>query len=272
MTKKLSGLIIFIILTACSQGAMLDKLSSPEDRAVGQKFIFDLEAANYQGIISVLTPEVRNEAEKVLPKMRSILPPVASKNFKLVDAGFNTMIGTGNAGTIRRSYLMYGIDNGDRHAVVRIGILRNGTSAEVTDFNVNSVPQPVNELNQFTFSGKSLLHYVVLSFSVLSILTITVALILIARTKGLKWKWLWIVGALFGVGKVAIDWTSGGLSFSPINIQLFGAFALKSGILAPWQVGFGIPVIAILFLFRRKAITTPPAADQEYPENPAHSA
>ena len=170
---------------------------------------------------------------------------------RLVDAAFNIEKVVGQP-TVRNSYVAYAVDDVSKHAVIRVGIRQQGLVREVTDLYVTPLNAPVETLTAFSLSGKSALHYLFLALGLASFSTIVVALTLIARTKGLKRKWLWIVGALIGAGSFAIDWSTGAASVKPFSVQLLGAFAVQPGGLAAWQVGFGIPVVAVIFLMRRR--------------------
>ena len=67
----------------------------------------------------------------------------------------------------------------------------------------------------------------------------------------MKEKWLWILFILIGVGKVAINWTTGEWQVSPLSIQLLSASVFNDG-RRTLTVAVSVPVGAILFLFRRR--------------------
>jgi hypothetical protein len=94
----------------------------------------------------------------------------------------------------------------------------------------------------------------VLALALASVGTIVTSLVMLALSKGVRRRWLWVVGCLFGYGQIAVDWSSGALSFTPLNVQLLGAFVMKTGEISPWRVGFGVPVFAIIFLIRRQRL------------------
>jgi hypothetical protein len=56
---------------------------------------------------------------------------------------------------------------------------------------------------------------------------------------------------LLGVGKFAVNWTTGQWGFMPLSFQLFsaGAFAPLYG---AWTLSISLPIGAIWFLLRRK--------------------
>jgi hypothetical protein len=239
-----------LVAAACSQQEVLQKVTSPQDRALTIKLIQALQSGDTAYLMASLPPELGAKLAPVLPKMRDALPSGRGAALRLVDGNFNFMSVAGGA-TTRRSYLAYEVDQGSRHALVRLGILRQGQNTTVTDLYVNSLTKPVGELTAFSLTGKSAAQYLFLAIAFLSLVTVVTSLVVLFRSKDIKPKWLWTIGCLFGFGKFAVDWSSGAMTFAPLNVQLFGAFAVKIGMLSAWQVGFGVPIFAIALLLRQ---------------------
>jgi hypothetical protein len=236
----------------CSRQAVLEKLSSPEDRAFGGKVVQALQTGDAGFIEANLEPDLREKMVPLFPAMRALTPTGADATVTLIDARFNVMTTTGD-GTTRNAFLAYEVDQASRHVVVKIAILRQGPSAQIAGLYVAPLAKPASETDAFTLKGKSAVQLLFLALAILSPLTILAGLVALFTTRGIRRKWLWTIGCLFGVGQFAIDWSSGVISFRALNVQLLGGFALKAGALEPWQVGFGIPVVAIILLvFRRR--------------------
>ncbi len=97
---------------------------------------------------------------------------------------------------------------------------------------------------RFTLAGKSAVHYAVLIGAGLSA-TLCLFSVIVA---GLRRRWLWMIGCLLGVGKVAVNWATGAVFFQPLSVALLGATALKGlGPTDPWVISASIPLPAILF-------------------------
>jgi len=64
---------------------------------------------------------------------------------------------------------------------------------------------------------------------------------------------LWGLFILFGIGKVAVNWTTGQWEASPLALQLFSASAGAS-LNGPWVFAVSLPLGAIVFLLRRQSI------------------
>jgi hypothetical protein len=104
-----------------------------------------------------------------------------------------------------------------------------------------------------TFSRLHRSISVILSFG-----TIMIALVLLVRTPGVRRKWLWAIGCVWGLGLFSIDWSSNLANVSPFYIELFGTIIAKSSVLAGWRVGFGIPLVTIIFILRRRSLGSKP--------------
>jgi hypothetical protein len=236
---------LMLLLAGCGQ-QIVDNIVPPAQRQFSEKLIADLQAGRDGAVLQALAPELRGQLAPQLPRMRSFLPQGAPR---LIDTRVD-VVHMADGSTVRHAYLAYEIDRDARHALVRIG-LQQTSATIVTDLYVNRLDGTVEQATSFSLRGKSAVHYLILLLAILSFAIIVAAIVLIARTRGLRRKWLWIVGSLLGIGQVAIDWNSGAISVQPFYLQLLGAFAIRPGALATWQVGFGIPVVAILFLIRR---------------------
>lgn len=248
------GIAAAFALAACSQRAMLEKISTPEDRTIATQVIADLQRgpAGDADLASRFDPTARAQLLQLLPQIRGLLPAGPGAEAKLVDASRTLLDKNG----VRQSssYLAYDIWSGERHALLRIAIVRQNGSAVLDTLYVNPLRGPAEKINAFTLVGKSPAQYLTLILIVLSFTTIVVAEIALLRTPGIPRKWLWFLGCLFGYGRVSVDWATGALGVAPLYLQLLGAFAIKPGVLAPWQVGFGLPIVAVIFLLTRRRL------------------
>lgn len=265
---RLTGLVVALAVVGlavagCSTKAMMEKIASPEDQALAGIVIHDIQAgpSGDADLLPRLLPELAQKLGPATAQMRGYMPSDPKAASRLVDASFNTMIGD-DGHTTRTSYLAYEVDGaGGQRALVRLMIVRQDKApALITGLYVNQLSKPVEEITAFSFSGKPAGSYLILALAVLSFLTIVTSEIVLFRTKWIRLKWLWAIGCLFGVVQISVDWATGATAVQPLMIQLLGAFAVKQGMLAPWRIGFGIPVASIAFLLLRKRLQKPPAA------------
>ena len=259
-----AGLLLILLLTACSQKALLDKIAPADDRQLSARVIADLQGGpgGDSDLAALVNPQIRDKLGPELPKMRAAMPTGTGR---LVDASVREF-DSFNGHRTRQSFLAYEVDGAkNARALVRIWITRENGAPRVDSLYINTLNAPVEQLTSFSLSGKSPIQYLILALALSSVVTIVVSEIVLFRTKWIRLKWLWAVACLLGYGQVFVDWSSGEVGFTPINITLFGAFAVKSGMLSPWHVGFALPVASILFLVLRRRLQKPPAVSGEGP-------
>ena len=121
----------------------------------------------------------------------------------------------------------------------------------LTGMRWNSAPNDLRRMNPFTLAGKSWLHYAFLIIAV-CIPLLSIATAIIAVRSGVRFRWLWALGSLIGIGKLGLVWSDASLSvdafrFAPIYLQLLGASVFKYPLYAPWVVSISLPAAAILF-------------------------
>lgn len=139
---------------------------------------------------------------------------------RLVDAKYTEFAVLGGRKT-RESYLAYEVDGANRaHALVRISIERQDGAPQIVALYVNSMAAKAEDLFGFSLIGKSPWQYLILAFAVLSLSTIVLAEIVLFRTKGVRRKWLWAIGCLFGIGQVSVNWSTGDLGFALLRFRV----------------------------------------------------
>lgn len=242
--RGLLAVLVAVLLAGCSQRAVLDRLTTPQERQFSEKLIVDLAVGHTQDVSNALAPELRDQLTPQLPRMRAFLPAGPGTRIRLIEADIQTLNG------VRHSYLTYEADQDDRHAMIQIGLQSNPTS-QVTDFYIYRLSDTLDHINAFSLSGKSTLHYAFLTGAAAAVAITFWGLIRIWRAPDVKRRWLWTIGCIFGVGHFAINWTTGAVTVLPLYLQLFSAGGVRPGVFAPWDVSFGIPLVAIIFLVRR---------------------
>jgi hypothetical protein len=254
-----------LVLAACSQQALLEKFSSSDDRALGTRLIESVQAGDPRLVASLVPPDRSKQAIALVPEMQKIVPSGPGSRIRLIDARF-TIQASPTAGSIRNVFLAYEVDKASRHALVRIGLTHRAKATVLTDFYVNPLAKPIEQLAAFGLTGKSAVQYLFLGLAILFSLTCVAAFVAVIRSKGVvKHRWVWALLCLFSFSRFAVDWTTGAVNVQPLSIQLFGGFAFQSGMLNPWQVGFGLPLFALAFLWpgfgKRKEAVRPRPLD-----------
>ena len=128
---------------------------------------------------------------------------------------------------------------------------RSGHDA-ITDLTVTPESVPLESMSQFTLRAKGWLNYTILLMALLSVGFATYALVLCIRTPIQRWKWLWLIVTILGLGKLGIEWSSGELWYKIFHLSILPAgwgFDSES----PFMYA-SIPAGAILFLLMRSRL------------------
>jgi len=125
----------------------------------------------------------------------------------------------------------------------------------VSGFHVNPTSESVEVHNRFTLLGKESVNYVVLLLSLAALAVSAYGVIASLRSSMGKKKWLWAAVCLIGVGRLAINWTTGAVGFTPLWIGFPPSGAVMVPLYSPWVVYSSLPVGAVVFLMLRDRLT-----------------
>jgi len=243
---KLGSVLLLVLLFACTRGSMMKAMASPEDEQVAKGYIELLRQNDLERIERDTDPSIRSaNIHDTLAKMAGLIPAQDPQSVKVV--GSNTLRGP----DFYKTNITFEYQFPGQWLLINVAIQKKGGMSTIVGFNVDPIPDSLENINRFTLSGKSTLQYAVLAFAVVVPLFSLYALVLCVRTKIEKRKWLWIVFIIFGIGKFSIDWISGQWGVMPLVFQLFGVgvFAPQFG---PWILSVSLPLGAIMFLLRRR--------------------
>ena len=246
-----------LLLAGCDQKAFLQKFVPKDDDAFARRFLDVTRVGDYAAADQMLVPSLRGaKSETGLRELNRVLAHGQPVSVEII--GCTVFTNTSNQGTVRTTNLSYQIHFPDSWAAGNIAVGHQSGATYIVDSHFRSIPDSLEVLNRFAFSGKSVVHYLVFALCVAIPLLILVALILCIRSR-VRRKWLWIVFILLGFVQFRFDWSSGHFDVQPVSFALFGASAFRPGPYAPWILGFAIPVGAILFLLVRRRILIDPA-------------
>lgn len=228
------------------------KFASPDEQTLARSYIDRLRARDYDAIEKSLDrriagPSVRGNLEK----MSALVPSGEPSSVKLVGAHKFSQGGTISLNTTFEYQFAEG------WMLANVVIEERGGAKAITGFNVYPRTQSIEEENRFNLVGKQPVQYLVLAGAIGAAVVSIYALVVCARTKVLRKKWLWILFILAGVGQFAVNWTSGEWSIAPLSIQLLSASA-SAQLYGPWILSFSIPLGAIVFLFYHRKMGRAP--------------
>ena len=254
MKPKLLVIVTLLAVTlfGCKPNDLLrntvNRMAPDDDEALAMECLTALRARDFETVIGQLDPQV------IKPGIESKMLPVADMLAQGEPLSVE-LVGCRIFSTPdkRRSNLTYQYHFTNAWILATITIDTIGENKKVFAVSVNPIPKSLGELNAFTLVGKSVRHYVLLSFAVIIPVFIIWTIILCARAKVRK-KWLWIIFILIGITKLNLNWTSGQMGFQPIAFQIPGVGMMKMGPYAPWILTVSFPLGAILFLIKRRKL------------------
>lgn len=249
MNARITAVLLTLVaMVGCSQDALLDKFASKEDQAAAKQYAEYLRTGEFEKIEAVLDPKIQSPTlRQTLEQMAGLIPDDEPSSTKLV--GAHTM--QSPDGTTKNLTFEYGF--GDKWLLLNVATHQKADQLTIVGLNVYPQARSLEEQNRFTLVGKTPVQYLVLTLAVLFALLTLYAVIVCARTNMAARKWLWILFILLGVGKVAVNWTTGEWQVTPLAVQLFSASAFAP-LFGPWQLAVSFPLGAIVFLFRRNAL------------------
>lgn len=251
-------LIVILMSSSCSQKASLEKLSTPEDRAVAQSYIDQLRLRQFDAIEAAIDENIKSpDLRDKLSKMADTLPAGEPSSIKVIG------VQVFESPQLRQVNTSFEYDFGGKWFVTNVALQDKEGIKTIIGLNVYILQQPLEVQNRFTFSGKGMAHFAIFGGCILVALLTLSALVLCLSTKMGKKKWLWILFILLGVGKITINWTTGQISFQLLVIQLFSISATAAPY-GPWIIAVSLPIGSIAFLAYRKRLANPSKTEAKY--------
>ncbi|MBC3873794.1 hypothetical protein [Undibacterium flavidum] len=233
-------------LTACNKDELLQKFASPEEQVFAKQYIRHLQLREFEAIERAVDPSIQDQnLRNILQQMADLLPTGEPTVVTLI--GAHRQISDGYTSL----NLTYEYGYADKWILANVNIKKSADTMSIIGFSVTPQPNSIEVINQFSLSGKSALHYLILTLAIIFPLITLLALVICVRMKMRGRKWPWVLFILAGFGTLAINWTSGVVQFIPVSVRLFSASAVAP-IYGPWTVAISLPIGAICFLIFRK--------------------
>lgn len=257
-----------LLLFGCDQAALVKRFASPEDEANARRYIDLLRQGKFAQIERDLDPSlVDSNIQDTLGRMAAMIPPEGPKSIKVV--GAHTFRGP----DVSRTNITLEYEFPSKWVLADVTTQKKEGSFTVVGFHVTPIADSLENLNKFTLVGKGKVQYFVLMLAILATLFSLYALVLCMRAKNIKNKWLWVIFVLVGVGKLAVNWTTGEWGFQTIAFQIPCGTA-SAQLYGPWVVAVSLPLGAIVFMLHREGSETsqasvlPPSAPSSFTSTP----
>ena len=247
--KLFVALGLLALLAGCDQKAMLDKFTPKEEAAIAQRVLSDVIAKNFSAVDSQLDPSLQTPATRdALGKMADAFPAAQPAAVNIVGAETRTFNG---ATTYNLTY-EYAYPN--TWLLANVMLQRKDGQLRIIGLHAYPEKQSLGETNAFRFAGKSFTHYAVLGLAIAIALFVIYALVVCFRTPIAKRKWLWLLFVALGFVQFFFNWTDGSFTIRPLSIAFLASGFYRAGPYAPIILSSSIPVGAIVFLLRRRAL------------------
>ncbi len=243
-------LALLALVAGCHRQDPMANLVPAADQAMAMYYVDLLRQRKFDDIDRAAVPSAKGpRLYDALLKMADALPEKeAPTSRKLVRAQMHT----DQDGTTTNVVFEY--DFSGKWVLANVALLRKPGSVSLVGLSVRAIPESLEELHRFRLAGKSAVHYAVLALAILVPLLTLYALVACAREKTSGRKWPWVLFIMFGIGSFTINWTTGETELSALTIRLFGA-SVAATLYGPWILSVSFPLGALVFLFRRKALT-----------------
>jgi hypothetical protein len=225
----------------------MKKMTPAEDESFARKHVDLLRQQQFEQIERELDLSISDSHTRdTLARMAGIFPTEEPKSIKVVDLKF---FRNPDSST---HFLTLEYEFSDKWLLVNMSVQRKEGTATITGFNVTPVADSLESVNGFSLVRKTGLQYAVLGLAIIGPIFSLYVLVLCLRTKNQNLRWLWAIFILFGVGRLAVNWTTGELTLTPLAVHIPCASATEVPAYGPWVVAISLPLGAILFLIKRK--------------------
>jgi hypothetical protein len=240
---------IAIVAVGCSSHALIAKFVPPGTDQFARAFIDTLESQPPRAAMNLLIPQLAlNDAvADTLATLQRMLPDGHPDSVEIAGVTVRS-----EDGYIQRT-LEYQVHGHDKWALIRLVVNENydDNGPRVAGLRVWPLSASLESLNALTLRNASpggliagALALIVAAFSLF-------AAVQVVRSP-LKQRWLWVIVALVGFGKIGVAWKGGTVIQQWLAVQLLGAGMQRQGLLGPWWIYLSLPGGAFIALDRRR--------------------
>ena len=245
--------------------SIIKRFTPQHAQSEAEAYVDLLRTNQFDQIKKDLDPSiVSDDTNGQLAFMASLIPAQKPLSIKVV--GVHTTAQANLAGsTSSERNIILEYEFPDKWLVVNLVTRRQNGTQTIVVFNVNQLQDSLEHSNRLTLAGKGGENYAILIMFLVDMGLTLYVLVLCVRAGASKRNWYWPILCLIGVGKFALNWTTGESNFTPIWIGIPPGGA-DGTFYSPWTVYAAIPLGAIVFLLYNRRQPQPP---QIVPGNPA---
>ncbi|MGE0210398.1 MAG: hypothetical protein AB7S41_01770 [Parvibaculaceae bacterium] len=244
--------VIFVGLSACNMLQETISGGNPAANKIFENANQAIEGRNEDALRDLFAPETIDENfDAKLKAILELLPEgevVARERADYRAGSFTSLLGQTARETYSTAY-QYQYPNG--WALISMAASGEAGTLKLTGMNVTRIGGDLRQLNSFWRNGDTPWHWAFLLATLFVTLFILATLaVIVWRRKNIRRPWLWFGFALFGVGILGLNWSTGDLSYALLGIQMLGAGMSRGSEFMPWILKVGLPIGAIIFWIR----------------------
>jgi hypothetical protein len=254
-TLAFIAVLVAASISGCFQYAYGDSDAAAPHIAFAKEFFDLLRTGNLDVARSRINPAaVKPELQRSLQDASRLFPHQEPRDVKTIVDFVNVHCENGPVGgttdtwraNVTLQYEFAGV-----WLLASATVSKNADAMLIDGVEVERIAGPLDKINSFSFERKSTFQYAFLAAVCAMPIFIVAALVICFRTPLPKHKWLWSIFIAFGVGQIALNWTTGRIDVSLLNVQLLGAGFVKPSAYTPVYLLLSLPLGAIVFLARR---------------------
>ena len=247
--RRLIALLLVFSLLGCDRVAPFEKFVPKDEEAIAKELIGKLSERDYPAVEAKVDKSLQSsDLRSKLEGIAELIPAGVPKSAHTIGAITNKV------NDVADYSLTFEYEYNDAWLVTSVAMRRSGGALAVTGIHVTPRKQSLEIENAFDFTGKGWLQYLVFGLAVAVPLLIIYALVVCARTRIAKRKWLWLLFVAVGIFQLQINWTTGAWGIQPLYFLLLGAGFTKAAAAAPLILSVAFPLGAVLFLLKRRSL------------------
>lgn len=229
--------VVVLLLSACAMPQADPQRVEQATRTYGLVRDGDIEALARQS-----TPSLRGQlTPESMAEVRRYASPGEPERSKVLSWRSNTVVGGSAQYEVVQQH-----DYPETIVIARVLMVReDGGPWMIDGFHLNPVsPAQAKAAGGFSLEGKSPLHYAML----IGVVMAPLACLAAAGVAAWRRRWGWMIFSLFGVGQLALNWSTGEWQFQALHFAVLSAGFFKGPApFDPWVLMLSLPVPAILF-------------------------
>jgi hypothetical protein len=247
---SLSILLVVLVgavtgLSACSQEDALRRFTPADADARARAYLGLFAAGRADSATARLLPALQGpQADQQLARIGGLLQGQRLDSTHVIGAQTNVFNG------VRHVNMTYEMHSGRGWLVANVATVDSASGWFVEGVYVTPIERPLEETTGFTLRGKTAIHYLWLTLTILAAACSLGTAVWIGSRRGMPGRWRWVAGSLIGLGGFSLDWTSGETAIRLAHLQLGAAGIVRAGLAAPWIITFALPIGAIAALMR----------------------